>query len=287
MFFSRSFLAIAVAASLAAAAAAMEAGQGKVQLEETDKADRPVAPDGYPHLLWHDEFSCGMLDTGKWSRIPGPGKSPWNKYMSLRDDLVQVVDGNLVLVGVANDDLKADGRPFLTGGVWSKGLFSFTYGKAEIRARFENQKGSWPAFWMLPEGLKWPDGGEIDIVERLNSDAFVYQTCHSAWTFRMGNGKKPPQGGRGDIVQGEYNVFGLERTPDALVWTVNGKETFRYPKTDAHPLQWPYTTPFYFLLDMQLGGDWAGAVDASTLPVRTYIDWVRVWTAEPPAEEQR
>ncbi len=240
---------------------------------------------GYSRLLWHDEFDGDTLDQGVWSRIPGPGRSPWDKYMSLRDDLVQVRDGNLVLIGVANDDLKADERPFLTGGVWTKQKFSFTYGKVEIRARFENQKGAWPAFWMLPEGAKWPDGGEIDIIERLNADAFVYQTCHSAWTYTMKNGKNPPQGGRGDIVQGEYNVYGLERTLDALIWSVNGKETFRYLRTDAHPLQWPYTTPFYLLLDMQLGGDWAGDVDASTLPVRTYIDWVRVWTQEPPTPE--
>ena len=249
-------------------------------------AERPVAPDGYPHLLWHDEFDGGPLDTGKWSRIPNPNETrmagDWIKYMSLRDDLVQVRDGSLLLIGVANDNLEADERPFLTGGVWTKELFAFKYGKVEIRARVEDQKGAGPAFWMLPQGQKWPEGGEIDIVERLNSDDFVYQTCHSAWTVKMGNVKKPPQGGKGKIVPGEYNVFGLERTPDALVWTVNGKETFRYPRTDAHPLQWPFTTPFYLLLDMQLGGRWAGKVDASTLPVRTYVDWVRVWTAEPP-----
>ena len=38
-------------------------------------AERPVAPDGYPHLLWHDEFDGGPLDTGKWSRIPNPNET--------------------------------------------------------------------------------------------------------------------------------------------------------------------------------------------------------------------
>ena len=28
---------------------------------------------------------------------------------------------------------------------------------------------------------------------------------------------------------------------------------------------------------MQLGGKWVGEVDVSTLPVRMYIDWIRVY----------
>lgn len=87
--------------------------------------ERPVAPDGYPHLLWHDEFDGGPLDTGKWSRIPNPNETrmagDWIKYMSLRDDLVQVRDGSLLLIGVANDNLEADERPFLTGGRLDQG----------------------------------------------------------------------------------------------------------------------------------------------------------------------
>ena len=63
-----------------------------------------------------------------------------------------------------------------------------------------------------------------------------------------------------------------------LVWSVNGKETFRYPKTDCgDPDQWPFGKPCYFLLDMQLGGQWVGDVDVSTLPVKMYIDWIRVY----------
>ena len=63
-----------------------------------------------------------------------------------------------------------------------------------------------------------------------------------------------------------------------MIWSVNGKETFRYPKTDCgDPDQWPFDKPFYFLLDMQLGGKWVGEVDVSTLPVRMYIDWIRVY----------
>ena len=236
-------------------------------------------------LVWADEFD-GPLDTNIWQRIPGPGGSDWDRHMSLRPDLVEMRDGCLVLVGVANHDTAADPRPFLTGGIWNKNgpeKTTMTYGLVEIRAKFEDARGAWPAFWMLPrsrdaQGRGWPWNGEIDIIERLNGDDFVYQTAHTGWTYVKRHGSEPPHGGKGPIRKGEFNVFGLERTPNALVWYVNGKETFRYEKTNSgDPDQWPFTTPFYFLLDMQLGGKWVGQVQAEDLPVRTWIDYIRVF----------
>lgn len=91
--------------------------------------------------------------------------------------------------------------------------------------------------------------------------------------------KNPPHGGKADFIQGAFNVYGLEWTEDALTWSVNGKNTFRYPRTNVNPAQWPYSSnPFYILLDMQLGGSWVGDIDSSMLPVNVYIDYVRVWT---------
>ncbi len=240
------------------------------------------APPGYPKLIWHDEFDGDALDDTRWRRIPDRmGHGPdWSKYTSSRPDLVSVRNGCLVLKGVANDDLAADPRPYLQGQVTTRGRFDFLYGKVELRAKFEDQTGAWPAFWMLPTRGRWPQGGEIDIFERLNADPFVYQTVHSAWTQYMKQKENPPQSGRADILPGEFNVYGLEWTEQELVWSVNGKVTLRYPRTDAHPTQWPFTSPFYILLNMQLEGSWVGKVDAATLPVHLYVDWVRVWQKE-------
>lgn len=242
-----------------------------------------TAPEKYPRLLWHDEFDGTKLDPAKWSVIPSDlrptGVPNWRQYTSEREGLVTITDGCLVLKGIVNPEKDADPRPYLQGQVWTKDKFSYQYGKIEIRAKFEDQKGAWPAFWMLPQGGKWPDGGEIDIMERLNGDAFVYQTCHSAWTVKKKQGQNPPQGGKAAIKQGEFNVYGFEWTEKELIWSVNGKNTFTYPRTDADPTQWPYTTPFYLLLDMQLEGSWVGKADPATLPVSLYIDWVRVWAA--------
>ena len=235
-------------------------------------------------LVWSDEFNGTVLDTNRWNRCK-MGMSDWNRHMSTRPDLVELKDGALVLWGVANLNTNADPRPYLTGGVQSqhKGLMGI--GKVEIRVKFEDhQKGAWPALWMLGDkpdekGRKWPWAGEIDIVERLNGDPFVYHTVHSGWTHVKKHKKDPPHGGvKAAIRNGDWNVYGMEVTENALIWSVNGVETFRYPKVDCgDPDQWPFGKPFYFLLDMQLGGKWVGEVELSTLPVKMYIDWIRVY----------
>ena len=70
----------------------------------------------------------------------------------------------------------------------------------------------------------------------------------------------------------------MEWYPDRLVFTLNGNETFVYPRLEgADPTQWPFDQPFYLMLDMQLGGAWVGEVDPADLPVQMIIDWVRVY----------
>jgi beta-glucanase (GH16 family) len=251
-------------------------------LTATNSASAAGAP--ARKLVWSDEFNGTSLDTKRWNRCK-KGGSDWNKHMSPRADLVEVKDGALVMWGVANTNMNDDPRPYLTGGVQSKHKGLMGLGKVEIRAKLEDhQKGAWPALWMLgdrPDSKwrNWPWAGEIDIMERLNSDPFVYQTVHSGWTHVKKHTKDPPhQCSKVEIKKGDWNVYGLEVKEDELVWSVNGKETFRYPKTDCgDPDQWPFGKPFYFLMDMQLGGNWVGEVDVSTLPVKMYIDWIRVY----------
>lgn len=228
-------------------------------------------------LKFTEDFKGTKLNEKLWSRI-GPGKPDWCKNMSVRADLVEVKDGQLHAYGVKNGDKTADERSVLTGGVMTKGKFAMLYGKIEVRCKLESQKGAWPAIWLMPENPvgQWPDCGEIDILERLNSDDFVYQTVHSAWTASHPN--DPPQGGKGKIKPTDWNIYGLEWTPEKITWTVNGKPTHSYAKVGDDPLRYPWTVPFYLMIDMQLGGNWVGAVDETTLPVAMHVDWVKFYT---------
>lgn len=231
-------------------------------------------------LIWKEDFNRnGFLDTTKWSKIPR-GTADWNNYMSSRDDLYEVKDGNLILHGIVNDDRTADTARYLTGGVWTKDRFSVKYGKIEIRARLGEAKGAWPAFWMLAQDEKYgryPRNGEVDIMEHLNFDSMVYQTIHSYYTLNLKQ-ETPQRFTTAPIDREGYNVYGVEFHPDSVVFTLNGRPTLAYPKIETElEGQFPFDQAYYLLLDMQLGGGWVGEVDPADLPVQMEIDWVKVW----------
>lgn len=231
-------------------------------------------------LIWEDHFNGTSIDTTKWSKIPA-GESDWNRHMSMDTACFAMEDGKLILKGINNSDSSRDSRPFLTGGIWSKGKFAFQYGRIEIRAKLGSAQGAWPAMWMLAELDKYgryPKNGEIDIMEHLNHDSIIYQTTHSYYTLDLGRKTNPPHSGTAKINAAAYNIYGISWYPDRIVFQLNGKDTFTYPRmTELDQAQWPYDQPFFLLIDQQLGGNWVGKVDSKQLPMEMLIDWVKVY----------
>ena len=55
-----------------------------------------------------------------------------------------------------------------------------------------------------------------------------------------------------------------------------GKRTFAYPKIETDKKgQYPFGTPFYLLIDMQVEGSWVGKAYPKDYPVKMEIDWVK------------
>ena len=251
-------------------------------------------------LVLEDQFDKGELDTTHWSRIglysserfnwsvEEKGRDgwkeivdSWHSYMSgTNPEAVKFDDDNILLRGVLNQDTSGyDNRPYHTGGIWTRNKFAFQYGRIEIRAKLDPAYGAWPAIWMLSANRIYPDqhNGEMDIMERLNHDDFVYQTNHNHWTLTIKQ-EEPKRFTTAKINPDDYNVYSVSWYPDKLVYAVNGVESITYPKVPgAGTFQWPYDQPFFLIVDQQLEG-WPGKVtNPEELPIDMSIDWVRLY----------
>ena len=236
-----------------------------------------------------DEFDApdGSQPNAKiWSRTVRRNPT-WARFHSDSPLTVFVQNGELVCRAMATpDSLKAKGeqKDFITGGVRSEGRYSFRYGRAEARIFTTPHSGNFPAFWMMPAKSKkgWPHEGEIDIWEQINNENKAYHTLHSNWTFNLKHKNDPMSHfAMGDIDYSRYHTFAVEWTPTQITWSVDGKVAGTAVKsTNADALangQWPYTEPFYLILNQSVGdGSWAAGPDMS-FRYETRFDWVRVY----------
>ena len=100
----------------------------------------------------------------------------------------------------------------------------------------------------------------------------------------MGQGSNPQKSGTAACTNGDYHTFGLEWTPNKLIWYVDGKQVFSYAKaTESYALdhgQWPFDKDFYLILNQSVGnGGWAAAPDRGFV-YETLFDWVRVYQTD-------
>lgn len=258
--------------------AQQEQNERELPTEKFAKKERTKRTHKGWQLVWSDEFSGDELDKTSWSRCLRYG-SPWNRHMSLLDSLVKVQNGVIELWGINRPEGYQDSLKFLTGGVDSRGLRSIKNGRIDVRARLDCAQGFWPAIWMMPESnLPWPEAGEIDIMEHLNFDDYIYQTVHSGHIEGLRQPKTQHDHKEKEDVT-IFNVYSVEITSSEIIYYINNRKTFSYPRLDPEPEgQYPFDDyEYYMILSAQLGGHWIGPIEAEQLPVKMEVDYVRFY----------
>jgi beta-glucanase (GH16 family) len=250
--------------------------------------DKVFAPDYWADakLVWSDEFDGNSLDTGKWlfeTGAHGWGNNEWQDYVA--EGGVEVSNGTLKIIA------KKTGVGQKAGDYTSARLNSrkgFTYGRMEVRARIPEHKGNgiWPAIWMLGSNIQsvgWPACGEIDIMEYVSFDPnsmhfSIHSTAHNHKDgTQVTSGALPLES-----IEEKFHSYGLLWTDKYLKFYIdepeNVKLTFLRP-SNSNNANWPFSIPFYFLMNIAVGGDWGGlrGVDDSIFPATMEVDYVRVY----------
>merc|ERR1719186_522471 len=204
-----------------------------------------------------------------------------------------------------------------TKGVWTTAQSDAikNRGYVEVRALMPASsqdswrfKGAWPAIWMLgADGRRWPNNGEIDIVELINGVPKVYMSTHSTHHYG-GNAQHPPNNPfwlDTDMTQIPV-IFGLEWNVQAdrgqidLTWWITyhdnpsqqwksrhtTKSLFKYEGDADYSVFFDsFNGPgFYLLINLAQGGNWPGEHGASEVlnhgPQHVVVQSAKVYRIE-------
>ena len=257
-------------------------GERTVSLKVVQKPGEPVpagayVPAGY-QLVWQDDFSGNSADiVANWrfeDWAPGRVNNELQRYVPDDRRTSYISDGALHIVA------RKDGNQVISARMNSRE--SWLYGYVEAAVRLPKGKGTWPAFWMMPDDFSrgWPACGEIDIMEEVGTHAnYTSSSIHcNSYNHVKGTQKTAERLTPG--AEDEYHVYALEWTEDYIKTFVDGEPLLEFRNDKAgNDNTWPFNKKFYIILNLAWGGDWGGmnGVDESALPCTMLVDYVRVY----------
>jgi beta-glucanase (GH16 family) len=233
----------------------------------------------YTKLVWADEFNyTGLPDPAKWTHDTArgcPDRCGWGnnelEYYTPRKENAWVDNGLLTITGKREN---LSGAAYTSARLHSKGKFEFTYGKVEARAKLPAGIGTWPAIWMLGNNINeagWPACGEIDIMEHRGYEMNkVFGTFH--YPGHSGD-KADGQTVMSKNVDSDFHIYSAEWTPAEIRLYTDGVLIHTLKNTRDVP----FHHPFFLILNLAIGGHFAGPVDPEFETAQFQIDYVRVY----------
>lgn len=225
-----------------------------------------------------DEFDGATLNSALWQ--PMNRKDSFNNEKQYyHPNQVTVADGNLQITAI---NVPRDGKAYQSGLITSKALYG--PGRYEARMNLPTTQGMWPAFWMNPNQVSWPKGGEIDILENrgsqptLVSSAYHWQVSQTQpccdghqYVFK----EKIYSGPAEENYHNDYHTYAVEWEQTQLRFYVDGLLYHTINETASRPI---YETAKNIIVNLAVGGDFGGDPNGSTIfPQTLLVDYVRVW----------
>jgi beta-glucanase (GH16 family) len=256
------------------------------------------------HTVFFDDFSGSSLDRKNWNVLL-TGQVFNNEQQAYVDSSATIYivkgkasegakNGALVLQPkyspgfVTKDGKKFD---FISGRLHTKGKVEFTYGTAAARIKMTEGKGLWPAWWMLGNE-RWPQTGEIDIMEFVGESEWVNSAIHGPGY----SGNTPFMKRDSSMMNNpvtNWHIYSVDWTPESLVFKIDGREYYTVTKTMVEKYgKWVFDNPKHLILNFAVGGGYPGGVNKIKQPylgvpdatvdlikqgkTKILVDWVRI-----------
>ncbi|MGA8459066.1 MAG: ricin-type beta-trefoil lectin domain protein [Streptosporangiaceae bacterium] len=243
-------------------------------------ANPPPAPGTGWTTVFDDNFTgpAGSAPSYNWMYDTGPGSS----FGTGEIETMTNSASNVYLDGNGHLDITA----LDNNGSWTSGRIQTTSpnvgapagGELEVTASIEQPNagpGYWPAFWMLGPG-QWPENGEIDIMEDVNSLSELSGTVHCG-TDPGGPCNEPNGIGSGlrgcSGCQSGYHTYTmiLNRTntsSESITFYLDGSSYFTVTEAQVGTATWQaaFDHNLSIILDLAMGGAYPNGVCNCTTP---------------------
>ena len=257
-------------------------------------------------LLWSDEFAGkkGALPNSKYwgydiGNSYGWGNSELEYYTQKPANISLDGKGKLLITANRISDtsgLQVGTVPgteqilnmcpeclFTSAKIKTANKVGFQYGRLEIRMKNPAGVGTWPAFWMLGDDLldgnPWPECGEIDIMEaRGYMSEAAFGTIHGP-NFANGNG-----GGYGSTynngapLSDAFHTYAIEWKKNQIDFYVDDSMYLSTTPKIIAPGRWVFNQEFFLILNLAMGGEFAGELDPALMQSQMSIDYIRFYS---------
>jgi beta-glucanase (GH16 family) len=236
------------------------------KVRETTVANPIATPKNFQVM---DQFAGNTLNNALWEAVTLPKSYRNNEEQDYSPSQVRVANGSLQITATRDPQ-----GQWHSGEVHSK--WNYTYGDFEVRlALSSTAAGVWPAAWLLATTDQWPNGGEIDIFESINSEPNVFGTLHAGGS----NGHWQLQNYASGIDVTKFHTYKISKKPGSISWWVDGAKQAEWSQSQTPPGGvWPFETHRNFgVLNLAIGGNWPGSSNATTpSAVTMYVDYFSV-----------
>lgn len=235
-------------------------------------------------LVWSDEFISDSIDSDIWVFWEGPAYNNELQYYTSRPENAFVKDGRLHLV--AHKEIY-EGFRYTSARISTDSTrIGWEQGRFEARIKMPEGTGFWPAFWLMPmreDG--WPRGGEIDIMEYRGNDPFTTTGAVHYWvkgcegsSVECRNYITDSHTSESVKLSENFNLYALEWDDEGFTWFFNEVPFMQIGFNEFEAEFNPFSTPFYIILNLAVGGNFLPDPDESTVfPQALVIDYVRVY----------